>query len=129
MKEKKTHKLTQEQRFQHFEKWRNAPYVHINHICKKYQRRYGVSEQTAIKELRMLGIPLTDAKLKETAERNKQKQEKHRKRQLQKQQREQYEFTVGDFGFYYIEGFTSNGVPYGITMEEAEEQGLLDERE
>lgn len=31
------------------------------------------------------------------------------------------------FGFYVIVGYTSGGAPYGITMEEAEEQGLLEE--
>ncbi|MEY8292228.1 hypothetical protein AAK882_06220 [Carnobacteriaceae bacterium 52-44] len=31
------------------------------------------------------------------------------------------------FGFYFIAGYTSGGAPYGITMEEAEEQGLLEE--
>lgn len=30
------------------------------------------------------------------------------------------------FGFHFIAGYTENGMPYGITMEEAEEQGLLD---
>lgn len=31
------------------------------------------------------------------------------------------------FGYYFIAGFTEGGAPYGISMEEAEEQGLLDE--
>lgn len=29
--------------------------------------------------------------------------------------------------YYFIAGYTSGGAPYGITMEEAEEQGLLEE--
>ncbi len=31
------------------------------------------------------------------------------------------------FGFHFIAGYTENGVPYGITLEEANEQGLLDD--
>ncbi|WP_073297747.1 hypothetical protein [Atopostipes suicloacalis] len=31
------------------------------------------------------------------------------------------------FEFYSIVGYTPSGMPYGITMEEAEEQGLLEE--
>lgn len=31
-----------------------------------------------------------------------------------------------NFGFYYIEGYTEVGEPYGITIEEAMEQGLMD---
>jgi len=31
--------------------------------------------------------------------------------------------------FYYIAGYTSNGVAYGITWEEALEDGLIDAKE
>jgi hypothetical protein len=31
------------------------------------------------------------------------------------------------FGYYFIARYTAGGTPYGITMEEAEEQGLLEE--
>jgi len=31
------------------------------------------------------------------------------------------------FGYYFIAGYTPGGMPYGITMAEAEEQGLLDD--
>lgn len=33
------------------------------------------------------------------------------------------------FDFYFIAGYSPGGAPYGITMEEAEEQGLLEEEE
>lgn len=33
------------------------------------------------------------------------------------------------FGYYFIAGYTSGGAPYGITMAEAEKQGLLDEKQ
>lgn len=31
------------------------------------------------------------------------------------------------FDFYFISEYTSSGVSYGITMEDAQEQGLLEE--
>lgn len=31
------------------------------------------------------------------------------------------------YGFHFIAGYTENGMPYGITMEEANEQGWLDD--
>ncbi|MBV7276706.1 hypothetical protein JMF89_00150 [Clostridiaceae bacterium UIB06] len=31
--------------------------------------------------------------------------------------------------FYYIAGYTSNGVPFGITWEEAIRDGLVEEKE
>jgi hypothetical protein len=36
--------------------------------------------------------------------------------------------TDSDTDYYFIFGYTSNDVPYGITWEEAREQGLIDER-
>jgi hypothetical protein len=32
-----------------------------------------------------------------------------------------------DENFYYIAGYTSGGAPYGITWEQAAEEGLLDD--
>ena len=34
-----------------------------------------------------------------------------------------------DADFYFIAGYTPNDVPYGITWEEAREQGLIDDRQ
>ena len=34
-----------------------------------------------------------------------------------------------DADYYFIVGYTPNDVPYGITWEEAREQGLIDERQ
>ena len=38
-----------------------------------------------------------------------------------------YPFSEGDF--YFVAGHTSNGVPYGITWEEARKQGLIEDDE
>ncbi|MFH5836272.1 hypothetical protein ACHAL6_09370 [Proteiniclasticum sp. C24MP] len=34
-----------------------------------------------------------------------------------------------DETFYFIAGYTSWGVPYGVTWEQAYEEGLMDEKE
>ena len=47
-----------------------------------------------------------------------------------KKSRKHWEEIAEEFysdSYYFIAGFTSGGAPYGITMEEAEEQGLLEE--
>ena len=36
-------------------------------------------------------------------------------------------FLEQDENFYYIAGYTSGGAPYGITWEQAAEEGLLDD--
>ena len=106
MDKKILHGFNKEQRFNHFETWRNAKYVHINNIVKKYQRRYGVSEKIAIKELRLLGFPLTDELLKKQKASVQRKQERalRRRESLARQKKEEededyyyiYELLVGD---------------------------------
>lgn len=39
------------------------------------------------------------------------------------------EFMDQDGYFYFIAGYTDNGFPYGITWEQAEEEGLIDSDE
>lgn len=53
----------------------------------------------------------------------------YKKNKKKKKQDEVEELTIEDVypGYYFIAGFTGWGFPYGITMEEAEEQGLLEE--
>ncbi|SEL69546.1 hypothetical protein SAMN04488100_10778 [Alkalibacterium putridalgicola] len=47
--------------------------------------------------------------------------------EMKKSEEENFEdFVYGD-SYFFIAGYTSGGAPYGITMEEAREQGLLEE--
>ena len=45
--------------------------------------------------------------------------------------KKQYEFPVleQDENFYFIAGYTSGGAPYGITWEQAYEEGLVEDDE
>jgi len=49
------------------------------------------------------------------------KKRKKKKNEIETMSEEDY------YGYYFIAGFTDGGAPYGITMEEAEEQGLLED--
>lgn len=49
---------------------------------------------------------------------------KHRKKTKQES-----DLLEQDENFYFIAGYTSGGAPYGITWEQAREEGLLDEDE
>lgn len=44
-----------------------------------------------------------------------------------KHAKQEFEVIEQDAHFYYIMGYTSSGFPYGITWEEALEDGLIDE--
>ncbi len=44
-----------------------------------------------------------------------------------KTKREEMDVIEQDEHFYYIVGYTSGGAPYGITWEQAYEDGLLEE--
>jgi len=49
------------------------------------------------------------------------KKRKKKKNEIETMSEEDY------YGYYFIAGFTDGGAPYGITREEAEEQGLLED--
>ncbi|RQD67626.1 MAG: hypothetical protein D5S00_10065 [Tindallia sp. MSAO_Bac2] len=49
---------------------------------------------------------------------------KKRRSQQNKQEENQDDFVDSDEHFYYIAGYTSGGVPYGITWEEAIKNGM-----
>ena len=48
---------------------------------------------------------------------------------MKKSEEENFEEVIYGENYYFIAGYTSGGAPYGITMEEAKEQGLLEENE
>ncbi|MDP4099455.1 hypothetical protein OIN60_22315 [Paenibacillus sp. P96] len=97
---------------------------HGSSYIRGYRKHFGVNAETAITELRMLGVQLSDdavRKAKESeqaAAREKQlRKEKRRKRQQEPQRGED---SWSDETFAYIAGYTGWGVPYGVTWEEME---------
>ncbi len=59
----------------------------------------------------------------------KKNKKKNKKNKSEKDFLEEELFEDRDGTFYFIAGYTSGGFPYGITWEQAEEEGLLDEDE
>ena len=88
-------------------------------IVYGYSKRYGVDKLCAIKELRMIGIEISEEyekQIKQSIE------ELRRQKQLRKDKKEQelnsfLEFDSDEY-FAFIAGYTSGGAPYGITHEE-----------
>lgn len=71
----------------------------------------------AIIELRMLGFEISEDRLNKAKEKIADKAEARRKRKEQQQEPEAL-YNDCDENFYYIAGYTSNGVPFGVTWEQ-----------
>ncbi|MCC3377587.1 hypothetical protein [Cohnella sp. REN36] len=89
-----------------------------------YSKHYGVDTGTAIVELRMLGISLSDEvvrrALASAAASLKARKDRKKKRQLRLQEQEPFSRLESDETFAVIVGYTNWGFPYGITWEEME---------
>lgn len=101
-------------RLQNAHKW--AEQYDGKNIAKGYSNWFGVDLLCAITELEMLGYKFKQSYKKQVEQslmaRKKQKENRKRKAMV-----ENYE----DGTFYFIAGYTSNGVPFGITRDEMDE--------
>lgn len=86
-------------------------------IVKGYAKWFEEDEVCAIIELRMLGFEISEDRLNKANEKIADKAEARRKRKEQQQESEAL-YNDCDGNFYYIAGYTSNGVPFGITWEQ-----------
>ena len=90
------------------------------HALKSYRKRYGTDRVAAAIELRMLGCPISDESIA------KIKREVAAVTAARKNGHEVNEGALLDHQgdtFAFIAGYTSGGVPYGVTWEEMEEYG------
>lgn len=118
--------MNRERRLQVAPRWL-AAYEGSN-LIRSYRKRYGVDWLCAITELQLLGVeldPVHVAQLRRTVE-----EQAKQKRRLEPQQTaideqwaQWYPYAEGEY--YFVAGHTSNGVPYGVTWEEARAQGLI----
>ncbi|MEC0231201.1 hypothetical protein [Paenibacillus alba] len=89
-----------------------------------YRKHFDVSIGTAIAELRMLGVPLSDEVVKRATEseqaaiRVKQTRKEKRRQCLEEQRSGAVPWS--DETYAYIAGYTSWGIPYGVTWGEME---------
>jgi hypothetical protein len=90
-------------------------------MLKRYRKAFGVDWECAITEIKELGVMLDDlylARLRETISRDFKDEKKH-----MPICRSEFDMHRGfmpecDENFAYIAGYTSGGVPYGVTWEE-----------
>lgn len=124
--------MNREGRLQSVPRWL-AGYEGSN-VIRSYRKRYGVDWLCAINELQLLGVtldPVYVAQLQRTVE---EQEKQNRKRRLERRQAaldedwtERYQYSEG--GNYFVAGYTSNGVSYGVAWEEARAQGLIESDE
>ena len=91
-------------------------------IVQGYAKRYGVDKLCAVKELRLIGIEISEEyenQLRQSIEVLK------RQRQLRKDKEGQELNSTSEFdsdeNFAFIAGYTNGGFPFGITHEEMDE--------
>lgn len=92
------------------------------HIVRGYAKHFGVDKLSAVKELEMLGHSVSSAYKQQLKKSLQQKQEKKRKRKEKREREREEELSLfeSDENFAFIAGYTSGGVPFGITWEEQE---------
>ena len=109
--------LTREKRLPRAKRW-IAQYSGT-HIVKAYKKRFAVDQLCAMTELQMLGVDLDPGYVERATA-----AEMIRRAQLADKKRERKEqewlatHTDQDDRFFFIAGYTSNGVPYGVTWAE-----------
>jgi hypothetical protein len=109
-------RYNQTARLQNAKKW--VEQYNGKNIAKGYSNWFGVDLLCAIKELELLGYKFKQS-YKENVKQSLIASQKQRERRKREKEREQ--FNEGFESFYFIEGFTSNGFPYGVTLDEINE--------
>ncbi len=109
-------RMTRQARLQAAKHW--IPTYLGENIVKGYSKHFGVDLLCAVKELEMLAYRFTP-EYKEQLE----KSEENRIKQMQVRKSKKLENEMemppwSDATFYFIAGYTSGGVPYGVTWEE-----------
>ncbi|PFO01226.1 hypothetical protein COJ85_17570 [Bacillus sp. AFS076308] len=100
---------------QNAKKW--AEQNNGNNLAKRYSNWFGVDLYCAIIELKMLVYKFKQSYKEQVKKSLEARQKQKKKWKLDKEQ-------VEDFGedmFYFVAGYTENGVPFGLTREEMEE--------
>lgn len=86
-------------------------------IVKGYARWYAVDLLCAIKELRMINVTI-DAGYEAQVKKSMEAQSKWKQQKRADKKKEDITNSYSDDEFFFIAGYTSNGVPYGIMRED-----------
>ena len=87
-----------------------------NDIISSYAKWFGIDKLAAIKELRLKGISINENRENQIIASLKTRNEQRKRQSLQRMSKVIDEFSVSEY--YFIGGYTSNGVPYGIKHED-----------
>jgi hypothetical protein len=122
--------MNRSQRLQSAKRWLQT--FEGRNVVRAYRRRYGIDWLCAVKELRVLGAtvdPTYIQKLEQTVESEIKANRKRKPEKLRRTEEAERtgKYRYSDENFYFIAGYTSGGLPYGITWEEAERKGLVDD--
>ena len=101
-------------RLQNAKKW--AEEFNGKNIAKGYSKWFGVDLLCAISELEILGYNFKQSYKEQVKQTLVARQKQKERKRYEKEQEQNYESE----NFYFIAGYTSNGVPFGITTEEIE---------
>lgn len=93
-----------------------------NNLVKGYSKKYSVDKLCAVKELRMIGVEISEEYEKQLIN----SMEAHRQQRLSYKKKREDELNDlrgfdSDENFAMILGNTSGGFPYGVTYDEMEE--------
>lgn len=113
--------MKREQRLQSGKHWLSTlePGLKYISIVKRYKKKYKVDIICAIIELKKLGVQIPDEYLINI------KKQKEVERINKKDKQEIFEYEDNDDIFFYIAGYTSGGMPYGITYDEIQDDGFF----
>jgi len=88
-------------------------------IVRSYRKRFGVDILCAITELRMLGVPISQEYEEQARRSVEDAAEARRKRKAKRKEFDTPEdIFESDENFSFIAGYTSGGLPYGLTWEQ-----------
>lgn len=87
------------------------------HMAKNYRKRFHIDINTALFDLQAIGVEFTQEYLEAV---KRSEEERIRQKHAKKRQKlmEEAALLYSDDRFAFIAGYTSGGVPYGMTWEE-----------
>ena len=116
--------MKRDQRLQAAKKW--IPTFTGKNLARGYGNHFGVDQVCALLELRLLGHSISDERI-DGARRVAKVREGEKERKRQSRRAEFNPYPDSDNHHYYVAGYTSGGFAYGITWEESEAAGYLED--
>lgn len=116
-------RMKHESRLQFAKHW--IPTYTGKNIIKGYKKHFGVDLLCAVRELKLLGVKLNDQYVTQALQSREQLIVARQKRREEKIHMLEQSLFDSDGNYYFIAGYTSGGVPYGITWEEATLEKLI----